>query len=172
MGFWSSLFGGSNSTLNSDMNKFGQIGGFATGLGEKNLSQASNFWSSILSGDQSKTSKVLAPQINNIQQGSQQQKQGLAQFGSRSGGTNASAQQIGDKSRASINNMVSGLMSSSASSLGSSGSGLLSQGASAYGQQADASQTQMQNWSNSLLGLGVTKGIGGAEGAAMSALGM
>ncbi len=68
MSFWGSLFGGSNPTLNQDIGQFGQIGGFATGLGESNLSQASNFWSSILSGDQSKIAKTLGPEIGAIQQ--------------------------------------------------------------------------------------------------------
>ena len=74
MSFWGSLFGGQNKTLNSDMNQFGQIGGFATGLGESNLSQASNFYSSLLSGDPSKQAKALGPEIGAIQQQGQQAK--------------------------------------------------------------------------------------------------
>jgi hypothetical protein len=171
MGFWGSLFGGSNPTLNSDINQFGQIGGFATGLGEKNLSQASNFWSSILSGDPTQTAKSLAPQISTIEQQAQQQRNTGAQFGNRSGGTNASNQMIGDQATGSINNMISSLLGSSASNLGNSGAGLLSQGASAYGAQEQASQQRMQNWMNSILGKGITGAVQAGESAGLGAAG-
>jgi len=156
MSFWSSLFGGQNKTLNQDMAQFGQIGGFATNLGESNLSQASNFWSSLLSGDQSKQAKVLAPEISTIQQQGQQQRATTAQFGNRGGGTNASMQMAGDTSRAGINDMIAKLLGSSASNLASSGGNLLGIGQSAYGQQLAASQQQMRNWANSILGHGIT----------------
>jgi len=163
MSFWGSLFGGSNPTLNKDMAQFGQIGGFATGLGEKNLSQASNFWSSILGGDPSKMAKTLAPQISSIQQQGQQERQGLAQFGNRAGGTNAASQMIGDKSRSSVNDMIASLMGGAAGGLAGTGGSLLSQGQSAYGAQLGASQQQMENWSNSILGMGVTSAAAAGE---------
>lgn len=156
MGFWSSLLGGSNSTLNQDINQFGQIGGFATGLGESNLSQASNFWSSILSGSQSKINKMLGPEISAIKGQGQQAKLTTAQFGNRAGGTNAAMQMTDEKSRASVNNLISSLLGTSASSLGSLGSSLLGQGMQAYGQQAKLSEERSQNWANSLLGRGLT----------------
>jgi len=159
MGFWSSLFGGSNSTLSGDINQFGQIGKFATNLGESNLSQSSNFMSSILSGNQSKIGKVLGPEISNIKGQGQQSKLQTAQFGNRGGGSNASMQSADDKSRASVNSMISSLLGTSASGLASSGSSLLSQGMQAYGQQATLSQEQTQNWSNSILGKGLTSGV-------------
>jgi hypothetical protein len=172
MGFFSSLFGGSNPTLSKDIGQFGQIGGFATGLGESNLSQASNFYSSLLSGDPSKQAQALAPEISGIQQGAQQARSTAAQFGNRGGGTNAQAQMAGDQSRAQINQMISGLLGTSAGALGSMGGGLLAQGQSAYGQQAEASQQQMQNWANSILGKGITSGVASAESAGLGALGI
>jgi hypothetical protein len=167
MGFWGSLFGGSNPTLNQNIGQFGQIGGFATGLGESNLSQGSNFMSSILSGDQSKIAKTLGPQIGAIQQGAQQKKQGLAQFGTRSGGTAAQSQMIGDEATGNINNMINSLLGSSASGLMSSGAGLLGQGQSAYQAQQAASQQQMENWANSILGKGITSGVAAGESFAL-----
>jgi hypothetical protein len=172
MGFFSSLFGGSNPTLSKDISQFGQIGGFATGLGEKNLTQASNFWSSILSGDPSKTAKTLAPQISSIQQQGEQQKQSTAQFGTRSGGSTAAMQQVGAQTRGSINNLIGSLTGSAASNLGSTGSGLLGQGMSAYSQQAGLSQEQMQNWSNSILGGALTGGAGIGLGKLSSLAGL
>jgi hypothetical protein len=167
MSFFGSLFGGSNPTLNKDMAQYGQIGGFATGLGEQNLTQSSNFFSSLLSGDQSKQAQALAPQISSIQQRGQQEKQGLAQFGNRSGGTNAKTQMIGDQARGGINEMISSLLGSSASALGSQGSNLLSQGVGAYQAQQAASQQQMENWSNSILGKGITSGVAAGESFAL-----
>jgi len=171
MSFWGSLFGGSSPTLNADIKQFGQMGGFATGLGESNLSQASQFWSSLLSGDPSKQAKVLGPEIGAIQQQTQQAKNAAAQFGNRAGGINASMQMAGDQSRASINNLISSLLGSSAGNLGSLGSSLLGQGMSAYGQQVQASQQQMQNWANSILGRGITGAVGAAESFGLGAAG-
>lgn len=171
MSFWTSLLGGSNPTLNRDINQFGQIGSFATGLGESNLSQASNFMSSILSGNQSKIGKVLGPEISNIKGQGEQSKLQTAQFGNRGGGSNASMQMADDKSRASINSMISSLLGSSASGLASSGSSLLGQGMQAYGQQAGLSQERVQNWANSILGRGITGAAGAAESFGLGALG-
>ena len=171
MSFWGSLFGGQNKTLNSDMNQFGQIGGFATGLGESNLSQASNFYSSLLSGDPSKQAKALGPEIGAIQQQGQQARNTTSQFGNRSGGGNAWMQMAGDQSRGSINNMISSLLGGAANSLGSMGGNLLSQGTAAYGQQLAASQQQMENWSNSILGRGITGGVAAAESFGLGAAG-
>ena len=171
MSFWTSLFGGQNKTLSKDINQFGQIGSFATGLGESNLSQASNFMSSILSGNQSKIGKTLGPEISNIKGQGQQSKMQTAQFGNRGGGSNASMQTADDKSSASVNKMISSLLGSSASGLGSLGSSLLGQGMQAYGQQAQLSQEQMSNWANSILGKGITGAAGAAESFGLGAAG-
>jgi hypothetical protein len=171
MGFWGSLFGGSNPTLSKDINQFGQIGSFATGLGESNLSQASNFMSSIVGGDQSKIGKVLGPEISNIKGQGQQAKMQTAQFGNRSGGSNAAMQNVNDQSRASVNQMISSLLGTSVSGLASTGSSLLGQGMQALGQQSQLSQEQMQNWSNSILGRSITGGVAAAESMGMGAAG-
>lgn len=168
LSFWASLFGGSNPTLSSTIGQTGQIGGFATNLGEKNLTSSSNFWSSILSGDSSKISQTLAPEISAAKTSAQQQNKSTAEFGTRSGGTAASTAATNDAVHSSITNLIGGLTSSAASGLASTGSGLLGTGLSAYGQQADLSQQQIQNWANSILGLGVTKAAGYGEGFALS----
>jgi hypothetical protein len=167
MGFWSSLFGGSNSTLSSNIKNFGAIGSFATNLGESNLTKASDFYSSILSGNQSKISQTLAPEVNAMQQQGQQQKEQFGQFGNRSGGTASAAAGIGASTRGNISNMVSSLLGTSASNLGSLGSSSLSQGMQAYGQQSTLSQEQTQNWSNSIFG----GAISGAAGIGLSKAG-
>jgi hypothetical protein len=167
--FWGSLFGGANSTLNSGIGQLGQQSGFATSLGEQNLSQASNFTSALLSGNQSKIGQLLAPQFAAIQGQKQQALNTTAQFGNRSGGNNAANQNAGDQARTQQNQLVAGLTSSALGTSANLGSSLFSQGAAIKGQQIDASQQQMENWSNSILGLGVTKAAGYAEGLALGA---
>jgi len=160
MGFASSLFGGSNPTLNSQLPKLGSIAGDTSSQGVSDVSDASNFFHSILSGN---ASKVLAPQISSIQKQGQQKIQSLSQFGNRGGGTNAAMQTTGDTTRSSINDFIASLTGSAAGGIASLGSSLISQGLGAYAQQADVSQTQMQNWQNSILGSGITSGISALE---------
>lgn len=162
MSFFSGLFGGSNPTLNKQIGTLGGIAGNTSSQGISDVSDASKFFHSILSGD----TKSLAPQIGSIQKQGQQQKQTLSQFGNRSGGTNATAQGIDDKTKGSINDMIASLTAGAAGSLGSLGTSLTSLGLSAYNQQAGVSQDQLQNWKDSILG----KGIGGAVNYAESFL--
>lgn len=170
MSFFGSLFGGSNPTLNKDMNQFGQIGGFATGVGMSDTTASSNFMQSLLSGDSSKIGQLLAPQISSMQKQGQQQKQGVAQFGNRSGGNNSSVQGVDDSTRADIGSMISSLTGGAASGLASQGSSLLGTGLQATGAQVDASQMQMKNWMDSFLGQGIGGAIGGAEGFGLGKL--
>lgn len=171
MGFWGSLFGGSNPTLNSDMKQFGQIGSFATNLGESDTSKSSNYWSSLLSGDASKSAKALAPQISASKVAGQQQNKTGAEQGTRSGGTAASTADTNDKTRGNITKLLGSLTSSAASSLSSQGSSAMNTGLSALTSQENASQQQMQNWSNSILGKGVTTGVSAVESYGLGAAG-
>lgn len=152
MSFFGSLFGGSNPTLTSGISQYGSISGYGTNQGENDINSASGFWNGILSGDPAKIGQILGPQIQGITGQGQQQKQTLGQFGNRGGGTNATAQTIGDTTRSNVNNLVGSLTGSAASNLGSMGENLLGQGTAALGKQIDASQLQTQNWANSILG--------------------
>lgn len=171
MGFWGSLFGGSNSTLNSDIKQFGQIGSFATNLGESSMGKAKDYWSSLLSGDASKSAKALAPQISASKVAGQQQNKTGAEQGTRSGGTAASTAATNDTTRGNITKMLGSLTSSAASSLGSLGSSALNTGLSALSSQERASQEQTQNWSNSILGKAVTGGVSAATSYGLGAAG-
>lgn len=171
MSFWGSLFGGQSKTLSSDINQTGQLSGFASGVGQNNTTQGSNFFSSLLSGDPTKIGTALAPAISAGQQGAQQQKNSTAQFGNRSGGTNASMQAIDAATRGNITNLVGGAQTGAASTLLSSGSGLLGTALSGYNQQAGLSQQQMQNWQQSIFGGGISDLAAGALGGAETHLG-
>lgn len=157
MSFAGALFGGQNPTLTSTMNNTGQIAGFSSGIGQNSTTKGTNFFSSLLSGDPTKIGQTLAPAISAGQQGVQQQKNQISQFGSRSGGNTAKVASLDAANRGNITNMVGGAQSGAASSLLSSGSGLLGTALSGFNQQADMSQQQMENWSNSILG-GLTAG--------------
>lgn len=165
--FFSSLFGGANDTLSKTMGQTGDIAGYSSNLGQQNTSAGSGFFNSILSGDSAQIAKTLAPEISQMQQGGQQQKNATAQFGNRSGGNNAKTQGIDSGNRASLTNLIGGLQQGAASNLLSSGQNLLGTSLGALNQQAGMSQQQMQNWAGSLFGGALT----GAAGIGMSALG-
>src|ERR1700754_3356812 len=90
-------FGIGQGTTGEQSDSFGGLygnSGFASNLGEKNLTTSSDFMNDILSGDPTKIGQVLAPQIDAIKGRAQQQKNNLAEFGNRSGGTNSAASSI------------------------------------------------------------------------------
>jgi hypothetical protein len=163
MSFWGSLFGGQNQTLSSDMSKTGAIGDFSSDQGQKNTSAGSNFYQSLLSGDSSKVAQALAPQISAEKTSLQSDQKKNAITGTRSGGTAASNAAASDKVHSDITSLTGSLSGEAAKTLLSSGDSLLSKGLGAYQQQAGMSQQQMENWSNSILGMGVTSGVGAVE---------
>lgn len=168
-GFWSSLFGGANSNLSNDISSTAQTAGFATGMGEKNLTAGSNFFNSVLSGDSSKISQALAPEISAAKTRNSQTQKSNTEFGTRSGGTAASNAASSDKLHSDITNLVGNLTGSAASNLMSSGGSLLNTGLSATGMNADLSQTQMKNWEDSIFGKGITTAAAAGEAMALGA---
>ena len=169
-GFASSLFGGSNSTLSGDMASTGNIGNFSSAMGQGNITNSSNFFNSLLSGNSKDQAKVLAPQIKTMQDQGQQQLNTTSQFGNRSGGTNASNQKNMDTTRGNISSSISSLTGGAANSLMSSGQSLLGTSLDAYQQQEQMSQDQMKNWQNSILGNSISTGVGAAEAFATGGL--
>jgi hypothetical protein len=170
VGFWGSLFGGSNPTLSSGIKQAGDTSTWATGKGKELTNQGANWLTGILSGDTAKTAKLLAPQIKGIQDRAQQQKSTMAQFGNRSGGTNARSQTIDDTSRAGINQMISTLTGNAMSGALQAGQSLVDTGMQALNQQVQFSQDQMENWANSILGKGITSAISAGESYGMGKL--
>lgn len=163
-GFWGSLFSGKNDTLSGDMTKTGDLADFSSAQGKQNTTAASKFNNSILSGDSTKISQTLAPQVSSLKTSTNQDQKTASQNGSRSGGTAASNTAKGDKVHSDVTSLTGGLTAGAASSLMSSGDSLLKSATSGYGQQAALSSQQEQQWANSILGLGVTSKIGGLEG--------
>lgn len=168
MSFFGGLFGGSNPILNQGINEAGSISGFGTGVGEGAVSTGLGFEEGILSGNQAEQAKLLAPEINTIAQQGQQANQTAAEFGNRSGGTNAAAQQNMDKQRSAVNDMISKLTGQAAGAVTQTGENLLNTGLTANDLAAYESQQRMDNWNNSILG----RLVNGAADTGMMAAGM
>ena len=171
MGFFSSLFGGSNKALDSSVANSGQLMNFGTNLGTKDLTQGSNFFSDILSGDPTKIGAVLGPQISGIQQRGNEQIQTNAEFGNRSGGTNASNQHNMDTQRSQVEQMISQLTGQSAGAVTGIGESALGTATTANQMQAQQGQMQLQNILNSLFGKMASSGIGALESVGFGDLG-
>jgi hypothetical protein len=167
MGFWSGLFGGSSSTLSSLINQYGQVGQKSVNQGQQYSGQAGKFWSDVLSGDASRTSQALAPQISAAKTRTAQDQKTNAMFGGRSGGTAAANASATDKLHSDITNLIGSLTNSSASNLANLGTQLTSTGLTSLSMEQQADAARMENWSNSILGLGITKGAGFLEGMAL-----
>jgi hypothetical protein len=169
-GFFGALFGGQSKNLDKLIGQYGQIGGQQTGEGQSNENTASNFWNSIVSGDSSKISQALAPEISAAKTSNQQTQKTNAIFGTRSGGTAASNAASSDALHANLVNLTGSLTNSSASNLASLGTNQVSTGLGALGQQQNAVAQQMANWSNSILGKGISSAASFAESYGLSKL--
>ena len=138
------LFGigmGPSSSEYSDAGMFGNIGGFSTATGMKDIGAASDFWNAIMTGNKTQMSRVLGPAYSNINQRGGQELKALTEFGTRSGGTEAQQQQIGDTMRGQASSLEGNLLGTAATSLGTIGSGLLSTGLSAAEAKFSADRT-------------------------------
>ena len=163
MGFWGSLFGGSSKELNGLINQFGQTGTNQVGQGQSNENKASDFFSSILSGDSSKQMQALSPEVSAAKKSAQEQNKSTAEFGTRSGGNAASTATTNDRVHSDITNLIGSLTNSSASSLASLGSSQVGQGLDALGQEQGAVQQRIQNWQSSILGKSTTSAVAAGE---------
>ena len=136
--------------------------GFATGLGESDLSASSKFMQAILSGDASKISQALAPQISSAKTSAAQTQKTNAEMGNRSGGTAASNNAASDKVHSDITDLIGGLTGNAASSLGSQGSGLLGQGMegeeAGFGEAKTMQQQRAAKWNDLFNSIGSTFG--------------
>lgn len=144
------FFGIGEGPSSQEKDQFGSLGAlanFGTSEGEKNTLSSDDFFRSILSGDSSKIGQVLGPEISAVNKQGQQAKKTASEFGNRGGGTNAGNQQIDDKSRSSIDQMISDLTGKAASALGASGSSLLAAGANAHAGAFEEANTIHQQHS-------------------------
>ena len=161
--FFSALFGGKSSNLNENIAKTGQVADFATSLGEGNATAGSDFMRAITSGDASKISQTLAPEISAAKTSNQQSQKTNAEMGTRSGGTAATNAASSDKLHSDITNLTGSLTGKAADTLLSSGSTFLGQGEAANMDNAKLGQQRFQNWMDSIAGKGITTAVSAAE---------
>jgi len=159
---------GPSSQEKSQYNALNASSSFATNLGESDLSKSSNFFSTILSGDQSKIAQLISPEANTMKQQAGQRKATTAQFGTRSGGTAAAGQAIDTSTLGSINSMISSLMGTSASNLASTGSSALGMGMqgtqAAFGEAKTMQEQSAAKWND------IFKSAASVAGSVMGAL--
>ena len=170
MGFWGSLFGGSNSVLNSDISGAGAISGFSTGVGEGDVTAASKWYRDILNGGTAEA-EALAPEISSAQARAQQGKKTRSEFGTRSGGTAAANAAADAGVSTDILNLEGSLKQGAASGAASLGTSEQSIGLNANQQQAQEAIQRQQLQENSILGKAITGGIGAAESFGLGELG-
>lgn len=146
--------------------------GFAGAVGEGLLGNSSAFIDALLSGNQGKMAELLAPQISAISKQANEKTQTNAQFGSRSGGTNASNQNTMDEARSSVNDMIAKLTSGAIGTGASLGSDLLGKSMSGYSdvfnQNAYEQQQRAAKWNDiikdaSAIAGGVAGGFGNLD---------
>lgn len=145
------VFGGTKFLFGIGMGPSGQeeanygtesgAGMFGVSQGEKDVLKGSDFWSSILSGDMGKISKVLGPELSAVNKKAQQRKKTTALFGNRGGGNNAVMNSIDDSTTSSIHDMISKLTGSAATNLTNTGTSLFGSGISATSDAFDEAKT-------------------------------
>src|SRR5512146_1265269 len=98
--------GGPSSQEKQAYGGLNSLTGFQSSHGQNDIAGAEKWIQALLSGDRSKTSELLAPQISDLKSRAGQQLMTNAQFGNRSGGTNASNQMTEDNVNSQINRMI------------------------------------------------------------------
>src|SRR5882757_3319515 len=157
MAFLGGLFGGLSDDQKKSMDALSNSAGFASNMGQNDLSTASNFFSGILSSP-NKAMSVLAPQVSSItNQG--QQKNVMGEFGDRSGGNTAAAANIDDSTHKQINDLIANLTGTAATNLGQIGTSTLNTGVTAQNDLLSSANEQQKQRQAAL------SGIGGAVGS-------
>lgn len=88
--------------------------------------RATQFYSSLLSGDPSRVAAAVAPETNVARQTGEQEIKQLSQFGNRGGGTNAAAASVREKGRGGVLDAILRARTGAAGQLGVIGSNELS----------------------------------------------
>jgi hypothetical protein len=119
--------------------------------GQKGLDLAQNYFNALLSNDPGKIAQAVGPSISALTGQSQQQRIGEAEFGNRSGGSNAAIQALTTNTSAEITNLINSLIPQAATQAGQLGAqreglGLqsLTQAGTTAGELAGQAQTARQ----------------------------
>jgi hypothetical protein len=128
--------------------QLGDLSTYGTNTGEGAVNTANTYEQGILSGDPSTIAKTLAPEISAGQGQVQQAAMTNAQFGNRSGGTNASTQGAQAGERGNIINLIGQEQQGAAGAEASLGTNLLGQASSNINSEADLAAANQQRESS------------------------
>ena len=163
-GFLSGIFAGNSPGLSTATNNLGSLAGYSGNVGQQGTNAGLGYDLGILSGDPSKIAAVEAPEISQAQGQTQQNKNTVAQFGNRGGGMNSVMAGLDDATRAKLINLTGSLQQEAAQNAAQIGQGATGQAIQSNMGAGQLSQEQLQNMVNSILGQGISSGIGGVEG--------
>lgn len=116
-------------------------GAAATRQGLDDTSKASKYYSDILSGDPTKVAAAVAPETKALVGQAEQQKKQIANFGNRTGGTNAITQNIDASTRGTIGDAILKARGSAAGGLERTGSEASRVGLAETGEGVGATAT-------------------------------
>jgi hypothetical protein len=155
-------------------NQLGGLSNYQTGVGEGLTTAGAGEEEDILSGDPTKIAQAEAPEITAQQGQIQGQELQNANFGNRSGGTNASTQNAQGAGRGNIIDLTGGLINSTAGAAVGQGSNLMGQASSNINSEASMKRQQEQAEQADVAGIGtgvaqIASGLAG--GGAPSASG-
>lgn len=170
--FLSGLFGGSSPGVSTAQSTAAGLAGYGANNGEQAENAAGGYYSGILSGNPQEIAQSLAPAISANTQGAQQKKQTMAQFGSRSGGNTGAADAIDSQTRGNTVNLIGGALNNAAAGEANLGENQVSNATQNNQIAGNFSQQELQNMMNSILGKGISSGIGSIEGAGLGAAGI
>lgn len=121
------------------------ISKYASTTGEGALGQGLNFWETLMSGSLSDITQLLAKPISNIQNQTEQTKKTTAEFGDRSGGTNAALQNISTTEDANIQALIDAIIPQAATQVTDIGQNLINTAVNASGDVAGTTTQARQN---------------------------
>jgi len=171
---------GLTQQANDNEKSLNASGGTNLATGSSNISSGTNFWNTLLNGNQANTTALLAPTIASDRAQNQQQIQALSTLTPRGGGRSGTLFQAGYQPAADIQNLFNGARTTAAQTLPQIGLAQQGIGTNLFGLGNQALNTatnatgtnlnsalQVQQMSNQLAG-GIGSLIGGLALAPVS----
>lgn len=145
-------------------NNVGTAGQSLLTQGTGQVGQALNYWSPILSGNRAEMTAALAPEINTINSGYNQQKSQLDMFAPRGGGRANMLQQLPFNQTRDISNLFAGIRPQAANAVTGIGQSQQQTGSNLFSQALQAVLAKLgQNVTQGGQAMGLAGQLGGAS---------
>jgi len=135
---------GPTADTSKALGTLGTTSGYAGANAPNLFGSGTNYFQTLLNGNQNQTQALLQPDINRIKGAEQNTLQGISTLTPRGGGRDASLFSIPFAANTQIQNLFNPVRSNAASALTSAGSNLFGLGTTAATSQANISQQQQQ----------------------------